>query len=499
MKKFNVKSISATTNSRGKSKHKNYALLLALSGAISGCASVQLEGAIEDSCTAVVASPAAKSERSRLGFIEQLQFKNIVITQSDLLGAPRTDLLEPIEHIDVVTGLNEARKPLTKSVSMTFGVQSNTDLIPWIKEYAKVESPSKRAADEAKNARSQIIHMWKSIPGISSDFQRGKIPPTQTLVFGTLTSADAKFASEVEKTLASGGYDALTLAAFGKLDLLLKDPTADKFKVIQQAQEFNTARFISTYFRAYLRGGRFIQVSLDTDGLTKKISDKILDALKNDVQLNDQQKTKITDAIKDYIQKETCRESKDPEKTGCLLSRAFGDDSFVTRSGQSVQFAGVSVTIGESGKLGPVLTYPESTEFGPQLVRVLMEAVFDSHGLYVPAVSNATACKTNLYTGTNCLADVDIIPDAEPGSVAEQIKKLDMYAGQTEATVTAASSKLIRGLSIAALNNEAVAKSVETLAGVSARKIVEKALWSRYQQPGEACVAPGSVAVWVKK
>jgi hypothetical protein len=145
------------------------------------------------------------------------------------------------------------------------------------------------------------------------------------------------------------------------------------------------------------------------------------------------------------------------------------------------------------------LTYPATTEFGPQLVRVLMEAIFDSHGLVVPAVSNSTACKEKLYTIVNCLSEGDMKGNTDTGNLTDRIKKLDAYAGQAESTVTDAASKLIRGVSIAALNNESVAKSVETLAGVSARKIVEKALWSHYRD-GNACSnAAGTVAVWVSR
>ncbi|MNC82289.1 hypothetical protein D3C75_1357400 [compost metagenome] len=72
-----------------------------------------------------------------------------------------------------------------------------------------------------------------------------------------------------------------------------------------------------------------------------------------------------------------------------------------------------------------------------------------------------------------------------------------MYAAQAEATVTAATSQAIRGLSVAALNNEAVAKTLETMAGVSARKIVEKSRWNRYLDGCEN--SAGAVAVWVEQ
>jgi hypothetical protein len=443
---------------------------------VSGCASVQLEGAIGDTCGT--------------NAVNKLSLNEIT-----LLATPSTDLLtNPIDSNSVMKGLTNALQPKARTELLIFGVDAGSNLIPWIGEYEVSKPLPTRAIEEANRARSQISHMWKWMPGVSSDssdFRAGNVPVNQNVFLGELTADDAAFASEVERTLAAGGYDALTLGSYGELSDSLG--RGDVSKLQQQAQEFNTARFISTYYRAYLRGGRNIQVALDTAELTKKISEEVVNALKSKVNLSDDQKNLLTDAIKGHLQN-TCHELKDSEKKSCLLSRALGDDSFVTRAGMNVQFAGVSVTIGENGKLSPALTYPESTEFGPQLVRVAMEAVFDSHGLTVPAVSNSTACKEKLYVGTNCLSEDDTkSAGTNTASVTDSIKKLDLYAAQAEATVTAAASKLIRGASISALNNEAVAKSIETLAGVSARKIVEKTIW---RQKATCSVEAGTVAVW---
>jgi hypothetical protein len=129
------------------------------------------------------------------------------------------------------------------------------------------------------------------------------------------------------------------------------------------------------------------------------------------------------------------------------------------------------------GKLTPVIGYPTPVEFAPQLTRVMLEAMFDSHGLAVPASSNSTACREKLYGSALCLND------STDQSTQQKIKKLDEYASKAEGTVSSATASAIRGLSIAALNNEAIAKSIEVFSGVTARKLVEKALWSRYRQP----------------
>ncbi|MNQ93044.1 hypothetical protein D3C85_1084890 [compost metagenome] len=237
-------------------------------------------------------------------------------------------------------------------------------------------------------------------------------------------------------------------------------------------------------------------MALDTGALANNLGEDIAVNLKNDLTLTDPQKKQLIAAIEAHL-KTSCRASDGTDNNTCLLSRSLGDDSFITRAGLSVQFAGAALTIGKNGSLNPALTYPQSTEFGPQLARVILEAVFDSRTLIVPAASNSTACKTGLFPKANCLSEADSQTDADPISLAEQIKKLDMYAAQAEATVTAATSQAIRGLSVAALNNEAVAKTLETMAGVSARKIVEKSRWNRYLDGCEN--SAGAVAVWVEQ
>lgn len=458
--------------------------------AISGCATVRLTGGAGEICNSETVAD--------LGFVGQVKINGNTIKQAALLAAPPTDRLQSIDRNAVTKGLAKALEDLDSSRGATQGVA----FIPWAKEYKGKVFPA-RAIDEAANARWQINRMWKLYLSTSSDFVLGRAEPaSQDVKLGVFTQNDVEFASEMEKTLAAGGYDALTLAANGQLEELKVANSSDESLIYQQAQELNTARFISTYFRAYFRSGRLVQLSINTNDLTKRISDEITNSLQGDVQFDEAQKKKLVDAIRRHLQK-TCREAKSSNDESCLLSPAFGDDSFVTRSGMSIQFAGISVALGNEGKLSPTLTYPDSTEFGPQLIRVVTEAIFDSHGLVVPAVSNSTACKEHLYLSNNCLSEGDaqtLLVGDTPKSKADRIKDVDNYAAQAESIVTAAASKIIRGASIIALNNEAVAKSVETLAGVSARKVVEKTLWNRYRD-GSTCSSSStnSITVWVSR
>jgi hypothetical protein len=127
-------------------------------------------------------------------------------------------------------------------------------------------------------------------------------------------------------------------------------------------------------------------------------------------------------------------------------------------------------------------------EFAPQLVRVMFEAIFDSEGTIIPATASSTACTTGLYKGVQCLLEND------QSDIARAVNDVDTYAAQTEATVTSLASQLIRGAWFVALNNEALAKSLETMAGVISRKVVAKKMWQKVMENG--CV-PGANYAYV--
>lgn len=65
-------------------------------------------------------------------------------------------------------------------------------------------------------------------------------------------------------------------------------------------------------------------------------------------------------------------------------------------------------------------------------------------------------------------------------------QEIEAHSRKAEASVAGAVGKAIRGGSWGALNNEAVAKLVETAAGVVARHVTERAQWCVKAQAGEA-------------
>ena len=60
---------------------------------------------------------------------------------------------------------------------------------------------------------------------------------------------------------------------------------------------------------------------------------------------------------------------------------------------------------------------------------------------------------------------------------ATQFSKVNDYASQAESVAATATGQIIRGVSWLSLNNEALAKLIETAVGVIARKATEKVAW----------------------
>lgn len=211
----------------------------------------------------------------------------------------------------------------------------------------------------------------------------------------------------------------------------------DDTQVKTEIRIFNWARFLSTYFDAYFRGGHFLA---------------------------------ITDNGKDVT--------------------TLGSDSFVSRAGLSVQFSGIdSVLTANASKVSLHHSYPTVAQFGPQLVRVFVEAVFDANGLSPMAVSNSTACTEGLFTADECITSAPADKVA-----ADSIAQFDMLASASEALATAATGAILRGINAVAMNNEAVAQVLETFVGVNARKITEKLAYMTSLQGNSICPARATTA-----
>jgi hypothetical protein len=212
--------------------------------------------------------------------------------------------------------------------------------------------------------------------------------------------------------------------------------------------------------------------------------------------LNPDQQKQISQALDDLAKQigdGLCKTGPNmtPTQT-CLLTQPLGTTAFITRYGSSIQFSGETVTFGENGKLAPQFSQLSSRVIAPQMSQVLWEAVFDSIQPFVPATANSTACVDGLYSPDLCLSD------STTATLKTRVDTVDTDAAKAQNTVTAAAGYLVRLGFWAALNNEAVAQTVETSAGAVARKVTEKLVWVNENSPDCATQSVHPVVSTVK-
>jgi hypothetical protein len=294
-------------------------------------------------------------------------------------------------------------------------------------------------------------------------------PPAQageTITVKTFAqSIDAHNRSPFEKLndLASfRAFHLLALFSAAHVHAILTNPALDPDhnpgKLDAEVRIFNVARYLSAYFDAYFRGGQFVQLTVDDDALSTALTNKLAGPLKQ----TGVSAAQIKSALKGQVDR-VC--SGDTNGASVCSGLKLGSTAFVTRAGLSVQFSGVSFSVGN----GVSHTYPQVAQFGSQMIRVFVEALFDANGAHPLGMPNSTACQEQLFGKDECLAATQK-PDT-------RLTQIDMLASASEALSQTATGALIRGASAASLNNETVAQMLETLAGVNARKITEKVLF----------------------
>lgn len=261
-------------------------------------------------------------------------------------------------------------------------------------------------------------------------------------------------------------FHLLTLFAADRIIAKFDSPTPpnNPEQIIGLVRLFNIANFLATYFDAYFGEGQFIQVSLER----KPFIDDVVADLKR--------------AGGGTIANEAeLRRALDMACTGkgttCFSAGTISTTGFVSLFGDTTQFGEVKVDFG--GKAGsplyrPSISHPGVAEFGPQLVRVLVEAVADANGPHPAGAPTSTACSGSPHL----FVDEDVRGQCLAAASAEDDswKRVNLIGNATESIVTTGVGGVIRGANVGALNNETVASVVEAFAGVTARKTVQKAM-----------------------
>ena len=178
---------------------------------------------------------------------------------------------------------------------------------------------------------------------------------------------------------------------------------------------------------------------------------------------------------------------------------------FVDRNGNASLFPGISadIEVSPANSVRVSATTVDSQRVSADLTRIFLEAFFDA-AFRVPAVHGATALRVGLSSQESPYPEFDA---NHPTIPLEALARVTRDGLRAEAAVTSRVGKAVRGGSVFGIQNETLAATLETAAGVIAKKLVEHegfcyfqvtegqpAIAAREQnEPGHAPVATGSV------
>jgi hypothetical protein len=152
---------------------------------------------------------------------------------------------------------------------------------------------------------------------------------------------------------------------------------------------------------------------------------------------------------------------------------------FVDRSGNALLFPVIS----EELEMNPVDSARmsgsrvDSQRVSADLMRIFLEAFFDA-AYRVPAVHGATALRVAPNSQESSYPEFDA---DHPAISLEALGRVTRDALRAEAAVTSLVGKAVRGGSVFGTQNETVAATLETAAGVMAKKLVEHEGFCYYQ------------------
>ena len=144
---------------------------------------------------------------------------------------------------------------------------------------------------------------------------------------------------------------------------------------------------------------------------------------------------------------------------------------FVDRSGNILLFPGISaeIEVSPTNSVRISATTVDSQRVSADLIRIFLEAFFDT-AFRVPAVYGATALRVGPIPQESPYPEFDAHHPAIP---LEALARVTRDALRAEAAVTSLVGKAVRGGSVFSTQNETVAATLETAAGVMAKKLVE--------------------------
>jgi hypothetical protein len=155
---------------------------------------------------------------------------------------------------------------------------------------------------------------------------------------------------------------------------------------------------------------------------------------------------------------------------------------FVDRSGNTLLFPGISaeIEVSPANSVRMSATTVDSQRVSADLIRIFLEAFFDT-AFRVPAVHEATALRVGPNSQELPYPEFDA---NHPTIPLEALARVTRDAMRAEAAVTSLVGKSVRGGSVFSAQNETLAATLETAAGVMAKKLVEHEGFCYYQVIG---------------
>lgn len=152
---------------------------------------------------------------------------------------------------------------------------------------------------------------------------------------------------------------------------------------------------------------------------------------------------------------------------------------FVDRSGNVLLFPGISsdTEISPANSVRMSSGTIDSQRVSADLMRIFLEAFFDA-AYRVPAVHGATALTVGPNSQELAYPEFDA---NRPMISLEALARVTRDALRAEAAVTSLVGKAVRGGSVFSTQNETLAATLETAAGVMAKKLVEHEGFCYYQ------------------
>jgi hypothetical protein len=236
--------------------------------------------------------------------------------------------------------------------------------------------------------------------------------------------------------------------------------------------------YVDEYMNAYFRSGQFFDFALDP----KTPRADLVKELKARLGLSDAEAKALADKIIAELG------NGDLGKDGKLhlLTKLAG--GFVTRGGKKLAFPDVDFTFTPFSENAFTVSKIDLVAVGADVIRVSIEAMGDSIA-QLPGTKESTGCRSPQHL-------LDCYDPANYSVTAEQFASVNKDAAAAESMVGGITGKLVRGISWASLNNEAIARVIETALGVAARKAAEKLSWCFYACTDTRSLRPRAGIPW---